>query len=270
MGNILSSPTSSVKMLLIGNSGAGKTGAITALAKAGYEVVFADFDKGLDVVKSIARNNKDVADNVYFRSFSDKLVGSAAGAMPVGVPSGFTDFLTWMSTGVVGDKTFGNVDTWPDSRVLVVDSLTHLCNCAMRWALALAGRSGQNPQIQDWGVAMQKVEGLLSMLYSDTIKCSIIVTAHVLYQSQEGVGIMQGLPMSLGEKLSPKIPGYFNTMILAKTVGMGALAKRTLRTKPEGIVEVKCPVVGGNLPDELPIESGLADIFKAIRGANPK
>lgn len=270
MGNILGSPTEPVKMLLIGDSGAGKTGAITALAKVGYEVVYADFDKGLDVVKDIAKKNPEAAANIYFESFTDKLKGSSAGVVSDGIPSGFTNFLNWMNNAKGNGYDFGPVEKWPDTRVLVIDSLTHCCSAAMRWVLTMAGRANAHPQLQDWGNAMTKIETLLAMLYSDAVKCSVIVTAHVDYLSIENVGIIRGLPMSLGQKLSPKIPSYFNTMILAKTVGMGANARRTLRTKPEGVVEVKCPVVGGALPEELPIETGLADIFKAIRGANPK
>ena len=39
-----------VKMLLLGRSGAGKTGHLGTLAKAGYRIFLADFDSGLDIL----------------------------------------------------------------------------------------------------------------------------------------------------------------------------------------------------------------------------
>ena len=67
--------------------------------------------------------------------------------------------------------------------------------------------------------------------------------------------------MAPGNKLSPKIPTYFNTLVLAKS---RADKKKVLRTVSEGIVEAKLPALG--VPEELPLETGLNTIFNTIRG----
>ena len=41
-----------VKMLLIGDTGSGKTGALASLAKAGYKLHILDFDNGVPVIAS--------------------------------------------------------------------------------------------------------------------------------------------------------------------------------------------------------------------------
>ena len=47
-----------VKMLFIGPSGAGKTGALASLASAGYNLRILDMDNGLDVLANVLNNPK--------------------------------------------------------------------------------------------------------------------------------------------------------------------------------------------------------------------
>ena len=45
------------KMLLIGASGSGKTGALASLAAAGYKLRILDYDNGLDFLMRYMRKN---------------------------------------------------------------------------------------------------------------------------------------------------------------------------------------------------------------------
>lgn len=272
MGNLDPGKPTPIKMLFMGNSGSGKTGALAALALAGYEVVIADFDNGLDVIREQAKVNPKVADNIYYQPFQDQFEGGALGFGPKGLPSAFTNFTVWMNNAKGNGYDFGPVTSWGPKRILVIDSLTHCCNAAMRWVLAMAGRSFKNPEIQDWGNAMNKIELLMATLYSDAVKCNVIINAHIDYITLEGTGMISGLPTSLGNKLSPKIPSYFNTLVYAKTVGSGPTTKRTIKTVSEGVIEAKCPasVVPGRLAEELPQATGLATIFQTLQGELPK
>ena len=47
-----------VKMLFIGPSGAGKTGALASLASAGYNLRILDMDNGLDVLANVLNDPK--------------------------------------------------------------------------------------------------------------------------------------------------------------------------------------------------------------------
>jgi hypothetical protein len=115
---------------------------------------------------------------------------------------------------------------------------------------------------------MSAIEDLLALLYSDSIKCNVIVISHITFVERDD-GLNKGYPSALGNKLPPKVGRYFNSILLAKSVGQGTAAKRIIRTSSEGFVELKHPVPG-SLALELPVESGLATFFEAVCGKPPK
>lgn len=252
-----------LKLLLIGDSGSGKTGALASLAAAGYELFILDFDNGTDVLSTVVppAHRK----NVHIETLTDtgKLVGMGTAQKIVKMnPQAFTGGLSLLTKWVDREtkEDFGPVSSWGLQRVLVVDSLSFMGMAALDYILAKNGRAGEQPFQSDWGDAMRLLEQTLQILYSTEIKCHVVMNSHIDYQQPEGGGLMRGLPMGLGSKLSPKIGRYFNMMLLAKSRGGGSNAKRVILTKPEGLIEVKCPILGAAA--EYPIETGLADLFK--------
>ena len=67
-----------IKALFMGHSGAGKTGALAALAAAGYNVRVLDLDKGVEILAGLAMD----PDSPY-RHDSGKPNGLLAGWTPV-------------------------------------------------------------------------------------------------------------------------------------------------------------------------------------------
>ena len=65
------------KLLNIGGSKSGKTGALIPLLEAGYRLVIADFDNGLDIIHHMLRDKPKVLDQMYYETFTDplKMVG---------------------------------------------------------------------------------------------------------------------------------------------------------------------------------------------------
>jgi hypothetical protein len=250
-----------VKMLLVGQSGSGKTGALVSLAEAGYNLFLADFDNGLDIVAKHA--SPEATSRISFVSYQDEL--KSAGGRPVPkktVPDAFTRHLA-------------DMDKWPDDGkpllartprdVFVLDSLTHQGMAALRYVLAINSRSGQHPFQSDWGDAMALQEQVLQLLYASAIKCHVIVISHVTFIEQDDKSVL-GFPTALGSKLPPKVPTYFNTMVMALSRGSGASVRRVIKTTPEPGILTKIPV---KVPAELPIETGLASIFEAMVGKPP-
>jgi hypothetical protein len=111
---------------------------------------------------------------------------------------------------------------------------------------------------------MRQAEEVLAMLYDDSVRCNVIVNTHITYIDEQE-GISTGYPMAIGAKLPPKVGSYFNTVLSFKRSGSGANTKRVISTGTEGLVEAKFPAP--NPPRDLPIATGLATIFKLIRGA---
>ena len=71
-------------------------------------------------------------------------------------------------------------------------------------------------------------------------------------------------PATLGQKLPPKIAGYFNIVIQAKRLGTGSRAQRILSLVPDSDVDVKVPLRPKGLGVELPINE-LHKVIQAIR-----
>ena len=76
---------------------------------------------------------------------------------------------------------------------------------------------------------------------------------------------MMRYPSTLGQKLPPKIGGYFNTILQTERVGSGPRAARVIKTVPSDDVDVKFPAPVGKKP-EYPI-MGLWDIIQTIRSS---
>src|SRR5216683_1625548 len=78
------------KMLIMGDSGTGKTGALASLVKAGYKLRILDFDNGLDVLKQfVYKDCPENIDNVEFRTLQDKLKATPLGSIVDGQPKAF-------------------------------------------------------------------------------------------------------------------------------------------------------------------------------------
>lgn len=101
----------------------------------------------------------------------------------------------------------------------MIDSLTFMSDAALEFVQAGAGHLGKQPEIQEWGMAMSKIEDMLSILYSEDVQCNVIINSHIKYIQDESTGIMKAQINTLGTKLPPKVGRYFNHMILAQMQG---------------------------------------------------
>jgi hypothetical protein len=247
-------------MLLLGDSGSGKTGALASLVKAGYKLKIVDFDNGLDILAKMLEKTPELLSRAEYITCTDKWKSVSGKIMIDGQPKAWAKGMNALDKWEDGTSA----KDWERDTVLVLDSLTFAGQAALRNALFLNGRAGQQAQIQDWGAAMSAIEDLLALLYSDSIKCNVIVISHITFVERDD-GLNKGYPSALGNKLPPKVGRYFNSILLAKSVGQGTAAKRVIKTSSEGLVELKHPVPG-SLPNELPVETGLATFFEAVCG----
>lgn len=268
-----------VKALLMADSGTGKTGALVSLVKAGYRLVIQDFDNGLDILANLVRDEcPDKADNVIFETLTDKMRTLNGQAVVDGVPKAWQRAMGLLDKWKTEDIEIGGISSWDSNTIYVADSLTMAAQAAMRYVLAVNGRLNVRPYESDWGEAQNQIERWLQLLYSDAVKCNVLVLAHVNFteisvdsgrKDEKGKPIMdvlmtKGLPMAVGRALSPKIPRYFNNVLLMERRGGGKAVTRKILTTPQGITEAKC--ASTKIPAELPIATGLADFFSLVRG----
>lgn len=253
---------SSLKCLYVGDSGSGKTGSLAPLVKS-HEVVVLDFDNGLDVlVRAVKKFYPDRIKSLKYETLTDPMQSVGGVIIPDGIPQAWVRAMQFVATGRSPTLDLGPVKTWGPNRILVVDSLTFAGRAAMRHVMAVNNRIGKPPEIQHWGEAVRLLEEFLALLYTEAMKCHVIVISHIEYQ-QSPDGIERGFASTLGKKLPPRVGRYFNLMIRAKTVGSGQSAKRRIITTPDGQVELKSPDPW-SLKPEYPIESGIEEIFETL------
>ena len=133
----------------------------------------------------------------------------------------------------------------------------------MAWAVGL------NPAAKDprqWYATAQKgVEDTIALLTSEEFHANVIIISHVNYK-EVTEGVTKGYANSIGTALGPIIPRYFNTLVMAESTGIGKNVKRKIKTVPTGLVDLKSPITF-KLDAELPIETGMADLFRLLKEA---
>lgn len=253
-----------VKMLLIGESGSGKTGALHSLTKD-YNLRILDMDNGLDSLAAMMRRNKEAEQmkRVEYVSLRDKY-GTAGTAMPtfLGAPSAFMNAMkmmtNWSPKAIkMEGPDRGPPADWGKDSVLVIDSFTFLGDAAYNQAKFLNPSAKDERQI--YGAAQDGLENVLAIIQDAAFRTNVIVISHVRYVERPD-GTTKGYASAIGSALSPKIPTYFNSVALAESTG--SPPKRTIRTASSAMIDLKNPA---NFGVQLPIETALATFFKAVK-----
>ena len=218
------------RCLLVGAVGTGKTYALRSLLDCGLTPMIISTEPGIRATlgdldetkihwKYVAPANMgwDVmlsnADKIHKLSFESLAKGGPIDKKHYGqfleVVSSCASF-TCDRTG----ENFGMVDTWGTDRVLVIDSLSGLSKMAMNLVI------GAKPvkAVGEWGVAMDNLERLIDR-WTTGIPCHFIMTAHLEREKDEISGAIKNMPSTLGQKLAPKIPLYFDDVIMCKRKG---------------------------------------------------
>ncbi len=257
-----------VKGLILGDPGAGKTGGLTSLVKAGYKLRIYDFDNLLaPLVQYVMKLCPENAGNVAFQTFTDKMKGvdnpammngNALKVMPFtdGIPTSFKRALKQLNHWKTDDEDLGKPSEWGKDTIVVIDTLTTMASSAYRFA------EGMNPGAKEpqatYFAAQQLIINTLALLASEDFRCNVLVLAHVNY-TENHLNVTKGFPRSIGSALNSQIAAYFNSVLLIEQRG----SKRIISTDSNGIVDLKNPV-SFKIPKELPFETGLADFFAAV------
>lgn len=253
-----------VKLLLLGDAKAGKTTSLVSLVEAGYKLRILDMDNLLDSLAFFIRQNcPDKIGNVEYRTLRDKRKMTATGPIIDGQPKAFVDAIKMSDHWKYGDTDLGPPKDWGSDCIFVLDSLSRFCDAAydFREPLTPRGKSGEYDARAVYGDAQDAVENFLATLTSDNFKTNVIVICHGQFMEQAD-GTTKIFPQGVGKALSPKIPQYFPTYIRYKNIG----GKRTIQLKSDVTIDLAAP--RPDLPDSLPVETGLATIFEKLRSVD--
>jgi len=268
-----------VNVLLMGPAGTGKTHSIGTLVDQGFEVFYLALESGLEALLGYYTDRGlPIPDNLHWHmlkapqaSFME-LLGNAQKINTLSLDSlakmtdpnrskhnRFIELLKALNDFPCdrSGKTFGPVNTWTPSRVLVVDGMTGLGQCAM--SLVVGGKAVKSQS--DWGIAQDQVEKLLRML-CDSCPCHFVLLSHVEREMDQILGGVKLTVSTLGRALAPKIPSMFSDVILAVRQG----DKWTWDT-----ANVQADLKTRNLPiraDNPPTFAGIVAKWKARGGVS--
>ena len=251
------------KLLIEGDSGTGKTGALASLVGAGYKLRILDFDNGLDVLKAyVSKDFPHLLENVEFRTLRDKRKAGADGPVIDGTPKAFISAIKMLDQWKYDAVDLGKPAEWGADTILVIDSLTMLSDAAFdfREPLTPRGKSGDYDKRATYFDAQGAIENVLALLTSESFRTNVIVISHVKYIDMPD-GSKKGYPTSVGSALSPRIPTYFNSVALCETKQGG---KRQITTMATAMIDLKNPKPFA-MAKSYPIETGLAEFFGVLR-----
>ena len=187
------------KLLLMGDSKSGKTGALASLVLAGYKLRILDLDNGLDALAAALRNaDPKKLENVEFRTLRDKWTSSPVGPIVAGQATAFIEALRMLDRWKYGDVDLGIPAEWGADTVLAVDSLTFLSDAAWNFREPLVPRSrdGKYDVRAVYKDAQDAISGVLALLTSESFRTNVIVISHVRYVDNPD-GTKKGYPTGL-------------------------------------------------------------------------
>jgi len=216
--------------MLVGATGSGKTYSLRTLLDAGLEVFILATEPGIastlgdtDTSKMHWHYVAPAAPGLQSLMESAKKVNTMGMDMLSKLKdinkSKYSQFLDVLSTlaNFTDDRTgqsYGSVEDWGTDRVIIVDSLSGLNIMAMDLVV------GAKPvkSMSDWGISMDNLERLIMMLCTG-VRASFVLTTHLEREQDEVSGAIQLMASTLGKKLAPRLPRFFDDVVQAKRTG---------------------------------------------------
>jgi hypothetical protein len=254
------------KVLLLGDAKSGKTTSLVSLVEAGYKLRILDFDNLLDPLKqAILDACPDKLSNVEYVTLRDKRKASATGSVIDGQPKAFITGVKMIDHWKDGDTDLGKPAEWDKDCILVIDSLSRLCDAAydFRESIASRGKSGEVDGRAVYGDAQDAIESLLAHITTSTFRTNLIVICHG--QSMELPDGKKIFPQGVGQKLSPKIPQYFPVYIRV----VNKAGKRSFQITSSSLIDLAYPKPSA-IHDDLSTDDGLAKLFASLRASPAK
>ena len=254
--------SSIVKLMSIGDSGTGKTGAHISLMEAGYKLRFLDLDNGLDILVALARKQcPDLMDNVDYETRRDKYKSTKMGPIISGLPRAFVDSMDLMTKWSDGTDPA----EWGEDTIFILDSFDSLGRAAYEWAKGMNAIAAKpNPDPRSWIYTAQwALEDVLALLSSEAFNTNVIVVSHIKSIELKD-GTTKDFPAAIGSALSKHMGKYFNTILLAERSGEGKNIKRTIKTTATASADLKNPKPF-TIEGTLPLETGLAIVFEKLK-----
>ena len=218
-----------MKILLMGDSGTGKTHSIRTLVDAGLEVFCIFTEPGMDILAEVPveklhwnytspssvswaemQESSRKLNTMAFKALTELPHinrGSHAEYMTVqGVCDNYVD----QRTGI----EYGSIDKFGTDRVVVLDSFSGLSYMALNLI------TGSKPvkHVGEYGCAMDNLERFTIKLTQD-IRCHAVIIGHKAKEKDDSTGGLSSMIDTIGAKLAPKLPKLFTDIIDTQRIG---------------------------------------------------
>jgi hypothetical protein len=296
--DLLTSGTSSpIKAFIIGKQGTGKTGSKASLVAMGYKLRMLNFDNGADILKNLLTNpyypyrkymqdkNIPLKGAISVITIAEEMKKITEDSKSRFIPKsarGYSKATDMMNDWVDGDEKLGSILSWGNDTILDIDTLGTLADLAYFHTQELNGRLGARQEGFDYqrdvGGAQGLLRNLMQTLFHPLVKCNVLINAHITYVDEskgtyerpnlESISDPIGYPSAIGRAISPVIGKWFNNVLIIDQTGSGPTEKHEISTVPIRNIAAKNSLPGV-LKKRYSIETGLAEIFCALRGEKP-
>jgi hypothetical protein len=223
------SPLPGTKVLLLGDSGTGKTYSLRTLVEAGLTPLCLFTENSFDV---LGDTDKELLHWCYVPPMTESLdalreMSQRIGTMTYEQITKATDMKRfndspWMKMlGALMEfkcertgKNFGNIASWGTDKVFVIDSLSGLTQASRQ------NVAGNRPALAppDYGLAQRQIEGLINQVCT-AFRCHFVLIAHAEREIDPVMGGQKIMASTIGKALAPTLPRYFTDSILTKRLG---------------------------------------------------
>ena len=290
-----------IKMMVLGDTGSGKTGALASLLAGGYNVRVLDFERGIDVLKDFLLNpasiytkagprglwTADQATSAVQRLRFETLMDSKramGGDIAAGGATAWQRAVRLLENWKTSEDNFGPITRWTTSDILVVDTLSFAAKRVIDFNMAMNSNLGKMPTFnRDYRPAQFHIENLLGLLYDSSVKCNVIVNCHIAWHTEQppatnrdGEPAMtannqfstnrRGYPDTVGQALWLKIGRYFNNVVQTKTVSANTRIISTSNDLNLEMLKTSAPL---RVKRQYSIDTGLLELFRDLGAATP-
>jgi hypothetical protein len=240
-------------VLLQGDVGTGKTDSILSFIDEGLEVfVLVTEPTGVDTLIDSARRREKITKIDYISKLHWHLVRPARLSMDMLLKQAdqtqkkdaselqktdsamcnkrdfiqFTEMLQSIQN-FTDDRTgvsYGDVTTWGDDRVFVLDSLSGLSFAVSKH---VAGTRG-TMRLEEYGICQELINNLVITMCG--LNCFFVLTCHLAWEVDEISQKIRKMAATIGRRLAPQLPVHFSDCVLTMRMADGKFRWSTEET----------------------------------------
>ena len=165
----------------------------------------------------------------------------------------------------IANLTLPNATQKYPYKVLIIDSFTTLCDCAMRYVLRNTGRLNRPVDVKsnitqpEWGLMINEVEKCVTLIRG--MDLHVLLLAHSVPVKNDNGAIVKHEISIPTQRLPPRIPAYFDELWYYETQPGNGPREVLIKTTNSFLYDAKSRA---GLRDGTSTSIGMKEIFKSL------